>query len=326
MSSTGGFRGWKGDTYEGGIRVPFGMNWPGRIPAGLVYEQPVINLDAAATIAALAQAGSPREHLYEIPAGMEARFPYPTFAFDGVNLMPHLTGQNSGRPHEKLYFRHNNVHALICGDLKLTWNDRTLADRGDAVIEVDRVFDLSVDPYETTDLAPANPELAEMLKDEFRLWDCTLDPVVWGSDPSNRDCLVPSAGYGSWIAGQTNDARNSVSGPYADLDGDSELNYVEYAFDEEPLTVAPGTDFQVETALRHDDGTIAYSVLIGTDLETRDAVTLTYSGGSWSSSDPARITPQAYADNGDGTGVITLQAGSAYSSEKSLFVRVGVDM
>jgi hypothetical protein len=53
---------------------------------------------------------------------------------------------------------------------------------------------------------------------------------------------------------------------------------------------------------------------------------LTYSGGSWSSSDPTKIQQAAYNDNGDGTGRLTLQTGSATSAEQKLFVRVGVEM
>jgi arylsulfatase A-like enzyme len=46
-------RGGKGSLTEGGIRVPFAAQWPGRIPKGLVYQHPVISLDILATIAAL---------------------------------------------------------------------------------------------------------------------------------------------------------------------------------------------------------------------------------------------------------------------------------
>jgi arylsulfatase A-like enzyme len=45
--------GGKGSLTEGGIRVPFAAQWPGRIPKGLVYQHPVISLDILATIAAL---------------------------------------------------------------------------------------------------------------------------------------------------------------------------------------------------------------------------------------------------------------------------------
>jgi len=326
MSSTGGFRGWKGDSYEGGIRVPFAMNWKGRIPAGLVFNHPVINLDATATIFSLAQAGSPQAHQYEIPAGMESRFPHPTFDLDGVNLMPYLTGQNPARPHRKLYFRHNNKHAVIVDNLKLTWNDRTLEDGGDAIIEVDRVFDLSVDPFETNDLAPGNPELTGRLKNTFMMWDCALDPVVWGSDPNNRVCMIPSSGYENWIGGHTTETLNSIAGAYGDVNGDGEINYVGYAFDGPPLAVVPGAAFEVQTAMRHDDATISYVVQISPDIQTWKTITLTYSGGSWTSSDSTKILQAAYTDNGNGTGRLTLQTGSAYSAEQKLFVRVGVEM
>ena len=50
MSSTGGFRGWKGDVYEGGIRIPYVIRWPGVLPEGQVYDKPVINLDVVPTL------------------------------------------------------------------------------------------------------------------------------------------------------------------------------------------------------------------------------------------------------------------------------------
>ena len=49
-------RGDKGQTLEGGIRVPFFVAWPGKLPAGKVYEQPVIALDVLPTALARAQA------------------------------------------------------------------------------------------------------------------------------------------------------------------------------------------------------------------------------------------------------------------------------
>lgn len=76
-------RGTKGQVWEGGIRVPFLARWKGRLPAGTVYDEPVISLDIAPTV--LAAAGDP------VPA--DARF-------DGVDLLPYLTGKADGKPHE----------------------------------------------------------------------------------------------------------------------------------------------------------------------------------------------------------------------------------
>lgn len=76
----------KGSLYEGGIRVPFAMQWPGKIKGGQVYDKPVISLDIFATAAAYAKA-TPKNEL------------------DGVNLVPFLTKQKKGTPHEYLFWR-----------------------------------------------------------------------------------------------------------------------------------------------------------------------------------------------------------------------------
>ncbi|MCX7006333.1 MAG: sulfatase-like hydrolase/transferase [Kiritimatiellaeota bacterium] len=78
-------KGQKGMLSEGGIRTPFVAAWPGTWPAGTTYDHPVSSLDVAATAVALA--GQPHDNL------------------DGVNLMPFITGQNKGAPHETLYWR-----------------------------------------------------------------------------------------------------------------------------------------------------------------------------------------------------------------------------
>ena len=81
-------RGTKGTTYEGGVRVPFVVSWPNKLPAGKDYTQTVSSLDVFAT--ALACAGAP----------MPTDRPH-----DGVNLIPFLTGENTGNPHPRLCWR-----------------------------------------------------------------------------------------------------------------------------------------------------------------------------------------------------------------------------
>ncbi|WP_369047807.1 sulfatase-like hydrolase/transferase [Tenacibaculum sp. UWU-22] len=80
------FRGYKGSMFEGGIHVPFAVQWPGTLPKGVVYDKPIISLDIFAT--AVAQANITPKH-----------------SIDGVNLIPYLTGKNDGYPHEYLYWR-----------------------------------------------------------------------------------------------------------------------------------------------------------------------------------------------------------------------------
>lgn len=70
--------GFKGQVWEGGIRVPFAMRWKGRVPAGVVFDHPVISLDIFATAVAAAGAALPRGR-----------------QIDGVNLLPYVTGELS---------------------------------------------------------------------------------------------------------------------------------------------------------------------------------------------------------------------------------------
>jgi arylsulfatase A-like enzyme len=83
-------RGFKGDFFEGGIRVPFALQWKGQVNAGQIYSNPVISLDIFATISSLANV-SPKNEL------------------DGVNLIPYLTGEKYGFPHEELYWRNHDA-------------------------------------------------------------------------------------------------------------------------------------------------------------------------------------------------------------------------
>lgn len=87
-SSNAPLRGGKGQLYEGGIRIPFLVQWSGHLPAGVVYDPPVSSLDLLPT--ALAATG--------INPTDEAKL-------DGVDLLPYLKGLKNGPPHDRLYWR-----------------------------------------------------------------------------------------------------------------------------------------------------------------------------------------------------------------------------
>lgn len=100
--------GQKGMLAEGGIRTPFLAAWPGTWPAGVTYEQPVINLDVAATAVAA--------------AGLA-----PDPALDGVDLAPFVTGREAGPPHERLFWRWETQAAVLEMPYKLiTLGDASL--------------------------------------------------------------------------------------------------------------------------------------------------------------------------------------------------------
>lgn len=100
VTDNGPFRGGKGAVYEGGVHVPFVAYWPGTIPAGQVFEWPVISIDIAPTMAALA--GMDKDNM------------------EGRNLMPFMTGKDKSAPHENIYFRRRDgaAWAIISKDGK----------------------------------------------------------------------------------------------------------------------------------------------------------------------------------------------------------------
>jgi len=134
---------------EGGIRVPFVVAWPGRIPGGQRYEQPVISPDVAAT--ALAAAGVPR------PAEL-----------DGVDLVPFLTGAATGAPHETLYWRWSSQAAV----LEFPWKLIALGDRERLL------FDITTPEGEahTRNLIREHPDIAARLEARLAAWCAKLRP------------------------------------------------------------------------------------------------------------------------------------------------------
>ncbi|MCD6354696.1 MAG: sulfatase-like hydrolase/transferase, partial [Prolixibacteraceae bacterium] len=105
-SDNGILRGGKSDVYEGGYRVPFAMQWKKRITPGKVYNNPVLSLDIFATLSALS--GSPTN---------------PEKPLDGVNIIPYLTGEKEGKPHETIYIRKfdQDRHAVRYNDYKVIY-------------------------------------------------------------------------------------------------------------------------------------------------------------------------------------------------------------
>lgn len=146
-------RGYKGQMFEGGIRVPFLMQWKGTIPAGQTYSEMVMGFDCHA--AALAA------------AGVESTGNEP---LDGVNLLPFVTGQVHGRPHEQLSWRAGQQHAVRVGDWKLV----TIPQLGGSML-----FNLRDDIAEQHNLAASHPEKLEELPLAFAEWEKGTQPAQW---------------------------------------------------------------------------------------------------------------------------------------------------
>jgi arylsulfatase A-like enzyme len=173
-SGNGPLRGFKSQTWEGGIRVPFLMQWKGQIPAGTVDARPVIQLDILPT--ALAAAGVTLD-------GNEK--------LDGVNLIPFLTGGDSGDPHESLYWRFGPQIALRKGDWKLVKAPEgggvTRGSRDGLATTVDaQLYNLTYDLGEQENLAEKHPEKLRELAAAWEAIDSGMIEPLWRDGPKER--------------------------------------------------------------------------------------------------------------------------------------------
>jgi len=148
------FRGHKSSVLEGGIRVPFLVQWKGKIPAGKVYDKPVISLDILPT--ALSAAGITID---------------PAWKLDGVDLVPFLKETASGRPHETLYWRFNN-------NPNKPQENRWAIRHGDWMLLHDRVgfqpmelHDLANDPFQKKNAIREYPERAAEMRKLWEEWN-----------------------------------------------------------------------------------------------------------------------------------------------------------
>lgn len=158
--STGGLREGKGTTFEGGVRVPCIMCWPGTIPGGRVVSEPAMTIDILPTVARL--------------VGAEL----PSHPIDGRDIWPLVVGEpGATSPHDALYFYWGQeLQAVRSGRWKLHFEHeyRTLAGkpggRGGKPAEYQKariglaLFDLETDPGETTDVAAHHPDVVARLQ------------------------------------------------------------------------------------------------------------------------------------------------------------------
>ena len=151
-SDNGELRGIKGDFFEGGIRVPFVMQWPKIIPKGIVYDKPIIALDVFAT--SIAVANVENHTINEI---------------DGVNLIPYIIGENNNYPHKYLYWQNRDKEIDVIRD------DRYKYLR---IKNKEFIFDLSNDISEENNLINSSKQIYENLKFEFKEWEKDMiDPI-----------------------------------------------------------------------------------------------------------------------------------------------------
>jgi arylsulfatase A-like enzyme len=155
-SSNFPFRGQKSDFFEGGIHVPFAVQWTDHLPAGAAYHEPVSSLDIFATAAALSKA-RPRNEV------------------DGVNLVPFLSQQMKTPPHKELYWRNfdKDRFCILSGAYK------KIEEKGKSAL----VFDLSNDISERSNLSGTGSDPSVTLAFEKKMQDwkqLLINPLFLG--------------------------------------------------------------------------------------------------------------------------------------------------
>ncbi len=155
QGSPGGFRGRKGQTFDGGMRVPGIARWPDVIPAGRTSDEMSMNIDLFATSLAIAGVEIPDDRI-----------------IDGKNILPMLKGDET--PHEALFFyKGKNLQAVRAG----RWKYRRRHTGWGAGVEYafipkgPMLFDLETDPDESYDVIGLYPEKARELAKLMDDWE-----------------------------------------------------------------------------------------------------------------------------------------------------------
>lgn len=165
--TSGGLRGAKRSSHEGGIRVPGLARWPGHIAPGTVSDVPVIGSDLFATILEMADLPLPTDR-----------------TIDGVSMIPALAGKQVERPVPLFWRNHvsqaDDRSALRIGDWKLVSND---------LMTQFQLFEIQTDWKEENDLAASRPEKTEEMKVAlFKVWNEIVaeGPSEWWLEERNK--------------------------------------------------------------------------------------------------------------------------------------------
>lgn len=139
-------RGKKSQMFEGGIRVPCIVRFPGRIPAGRVCDEFLTSLEVVPTVLTASGASSP-----------------PGVVLDGFDMLPVLAGATPS-PRKEMFWQRRGDKAARVGNWK--WVD-SQAGKG--------LFDLASDIGEENDLSQQRPEVLKMLQERFAAWQQAMD-------------------------------------------------------------------------------------------------------------------------------------------------------
>lgn len=176
---TGGLRGSKGLSFEGGFRVPFLAQWPGRIPKDSVCREPAMNTDIFPTALALAGVELPQDRI-----------------IDGKDISGLLFSKENTSPHEALFFyHHNELEGVRCGK----WKYFRYVNTYEYPMPIDKphtpmgkigrgklgswplLYDMELDPFERYNVIETYPEIGDRMLNIMvhREKQTALNPRGW---------------------------------------------------------------------------------------------------------------------------------------------------
>jgi arylsulfatase A-like enzyme len=167
-SSNAPLRGSKRTTLEGGVRVPFLVKWPGHVPAGKVYDKPVVQVDILPTALAAADVKVP-----------------PNAQLDGIDLLPYLNNTKKDEPHSALYWRFGDQMAIRQGDWKLVRYDPVMDGMKGTATDA-KLYNLADDISENKDLIKSEPDKAKALQAAWDEWNKSNVPALWGGGKKKK--------------------------------------------------------------------------------------------------------------------------------------------
>jgi arylsulfatase A-like enzyme len=168
------YRGWKGTFFEGGIRTPFFVRWPAKVPSGERISEPAQFIDVLPTLAAAAGAPLPKGRV-----------------IDGINLLPFAIA-HAPPVKRTLFWRSGSYEAVRDGDWKLQVSQHP---------PHIWLFDLKADSTEHNNLAASRPDIVRQLRAELAAHDSQMAKPLWPAlleEPIRID--VPADA--PWRAGQ----------------------------------------------------------------------------------------------------------------------------
>lgn len=151
-SNMGPLKGWKGNKFEGGHRVPFVVSWTGKIPKNQIFNGLTSSLDIFSTSIDAAKIKNTDN-----------------LTLDGVSLLPYLNNKKQGNPHDKLFWRKlDEAGARVENHKLIRLKDFCYT-----------MYNLKDDLGETQDLSKTNPDTFNTLVQDLEQWETKMAEPLW---------------------------------------------------------------------------------------------------------------------------------------------------